>query len=265
MKRFIKLTLQFIIVLQCKAACLAQISSERIDLGIRAGGLLAGGYASIPVQYSFISNNQLQGQSNGHTVGYIVGLFTQLKTKDQRNYLQVDVLAISTPLKQRTTIPVSVDKAVTSLLGIPAVLVPNGASTTVDAASEPSLKAIEVPILLGRYFFNNRFRISAGPSLLFYYQADLIRNVSGQMSLDLANLKFSIPVNNALVQQLKLDEVFDLKPKPISWGINAEVGAAIRPFLDVNVRYGVPVGGIFQKSGITGYLGMVSVAVNCRF
>ncbi|RZK34418.1 MAG: PorT family protein, partial [Hymenobacter sp.] len=59
-------------------------------------------------------------------------------------------------------------------------------------------------------------------------------------------------------------EAQNLEVKDFTYALELGVGYSPIPLLDVDLRYAVPVGGVYKDSNITGFLGIATLTLGFR-
>ncbi|AQG80335.1 outer membrane beta-barrel protein [Spirosoma montaniterrae] len=248
----------FIAFLSSSVSAFAQGSFEG---GIKGGGTFTHGYTTIPAipLSATASTPQLNNKSNGIGTGYLFGLWGR-KNFDSF-YLQVELSYSSFLLKQKTDLSITAEQAFVLAGQVRPSIIPAQTPTAVNIVSESTLRAVNVPILFGKKWADGKIRAFAGPNLLFTDKAIVNRETTASInSLSVSattetNLKEPNPQNPAETA---------LEVKPFTYAIEAGVGYTFLRRLDLDVRYALPIGGIYENTNITGYLGIATVALGIK-
>ncbi len=229
--------------------------------GIRGGGTFTHGYTNIPAipLSATASTPELNNKSNGIGTGYSFGLWGR---KNFRSfYLQVELDYNSFLLKQKSDLFITAAEAFLLAGQVRPPAIPAQTPTTVNIVSESNLRAVNVPILIGKKWADGKVRAFAGPNLLFTDQARVSRvNTASIGSLSLStttetDLKNPNPQNPAETA---------LEVKPFTYAVEAGVGYTLLNRFDIDLRYALPIGGIYKNTDITGYLGITTVALGIK-
>lgn len=265
----IHMTLTALLVSAASAFAQNQPVTERRTLegGLKAGGTFTHGYTTIPAQPTGIVGvevPQLENQSNGIGTGYSAGLWGRKNFR--RGYIQAEITYNRFVLKQKTNVTLDVNANPLLAARLPLTFAPGLLNATLDATSESVLESINVPILLGRRFVNDKVRAYFGPNLIFVQKAEATRNSAGRVNANPA-IGFpgaDIPASVSTTNLLNRFEAANLEVKDFTYAL--EVGLGVSPIrsLDIDVRYAVPVGGVYKDRNIEGFLGIATVSIGYR-
>lgn len=235
------------------------MAQSRFEGGVKGGATFTHGYTtipSIPISAS-IAIPQLENKSNGIGTGYSFGIWGRQNIN--RLYVQVEVDYNRFLLKQTTNfiIPAGV-AAVLSGLTLPPQ-VPPQTSANVNFTSESVLESVNVPILLGKKWADGKFRAFIGPNLLFTRKAEAKR----QTAASIAGFTFNAPENTSDLKNPNPQNPLEryLEVKDFTYAAEFGVGYSFLRRFDLDVRYALPVGGVYKNKDITGYLGIATVSL----
>lgn len=239
----------------------APAQAQRV-FGVKAGGTFTHGATNIPAQpiSTGLQIPEINNKNNGIGVGYSAGIWGR---QDFGNiFLQAEVTYNRFVLKQKTDLTLDVNAlAVLARQQLP-VQIPNGLVTgTLHSDSESSLNSVNVPILIGKRFANQKVRVFAGPNFIFVAKAEGKQKITGQVNGNASIGVPTIPVSTERTTDLLSSDAGILQVKPFTVALEAGVGINPVPKLEVDLRYAVPVGGVYNDKGITGYLGIATLTV----
>ena len=254
------------LLLMPATAAMAQSSSPNasIEFGVKGGATFTHGFTNIPAQRvgaSSVDVPALNNKSNGIGFGYSGGLWA--RKNFNRFFVQAEVTYNRFVLKQKTDVTLDVNANPAIANALPISVSPGLINASLNIRSESVLEAINVPILFGKQFMDGRLRAYAGPNFIFVRKAEATRVSAGRLNENAA-IGFSetpIPASVGTTNLLNRYEAGNLEVKDFTYAL--ELGAsfsAIR-FLAVDVRYAVPVGGVYNDSNITGFLGIATVSL----
>ncbi len=248
-----------VLALLIGSAALAQTSFEG---GIKGAGTFTNGHTTIPpiAISSLATIPQIENKGNGTGTGYSFGLWGRKNFNSF--YVQVEATYNNYKLFQKAdlTIPAALAFGIAGT-SLPAQI-PASTPTAIAITSESILESVNVPILFGKKFANDRVRVFVGPNLLFTTKATATRNNLAtigtnslsfpQTSSDLKNPNPNDPTQVAL------------EVKPFTYAAEVGVGYTLARILDIDARYAVPVGGIYKNKDIKGYLGIASLSLGLK-
>lgn len=251
-------------------AALAQSTIPSVEYGIKGGATFVHGYTNIPAQPTSIVGVQvpaLENKNNGIGTGYSAGIFARFNNYNRKGYVQIELSYNRYLLKQRTNTTLDVNANPALAARLPISFAPGLLNATVDVTSESSIESFNVPVLFGRRLFNNRLRAYIGPNLLFVNKSQAQRTTQGQVNANNA-IGFStvipIPATDETTNLLSIREAANLQVKRVTWALEAGLGISPLRFLDIDVRYAVPAGGVYRDSNIKGYLGIATVTLGLK-
>ena len=152
------------------------------------------------------------------------------------------------------------------LRALPVSVAPGLVFATLNATSESALESINVPILIGKRWNNGKIRGYAGPNFLFVQKSEASRTTSGRINAN-QNIGFpevEIPERSETTNLLSRREAGILEVKDFTYALELGVGTSIIPNLEVDLRYAVPVGGVYKDNNISGFLGIGTVSLSYR-
>ncbi|GAB3262788.1 hypothetical protein GCM10027347_28740 [Larkinella harenae] len=235
-----------------------------IEIGIRGGGTFSHGYTVIPAQTLAprLEMPRIRNANNGIGTGYLGGIW--VRKNFERFFLQAELSYSSLVLKQKAFIE-RIDILAASEFGVnlPALFPPGMLYAQLNTTAEPSLNSIYVPLFIGKRDRANKWRVYGGPTLFFTHKAEAVRTASGRVE---ANPMIGFPaytVNN-ITDQVDLTEPEQaglLRVRNFNFGVEVGAGITLLKRVEVDLRYGLPVGGVFNDRGITGFIGYATLAV----
>ncbi|WP_080239013.1 outer membrane beta-barrel protein [Spirosoma rigui] len=265
MTTFSQLSLAALLFVSATAAT-AQSTAPGIEFGIKGGATFTHGFTNIPGQTirEGVQVPALENKSDGIGYGYSGGLWARKNFNSF--FVQAEVTYNRFVLKQKTNVTLDVNANAAIANALPISVAPGLVNATLDVTSESILEAIDVPILFGKRFMDGRLRAYAGPNFIFVQKAEAKRVNSGRINGNAA-IGFpetAIPPTSGTTNLLNKYEAGSLEVKDFTYAL--ELGAGFSPInkLDVDVRYAVPVGGVYKDSNITGFLGIATVSLAYR-
>ena len=247
-------------------AAMAQTSAPTagLEFGIKGGATFTHGFTNIPAQQvgtSGVEVPALTNRSNGIGFGYSGGLWARKSISTF--FIQAEVTYNRFVLKQKTDVTLDVNANPIIANALPISVLPGLINASLNITSESVLEAIDVPILFGKRFMGGRVRAYGGPTFIFVQKAEAKRVTAGQLNGN-STIGFPetpIPASNGVTNLRNKFEAANLEVTDFTYAL--EVGAGFSPvrFLDVDVRYAVPVGGVYNDSNITGFLGIATVSL----
>ena len=247
------------------SAAVAQTSIRDIEIGIKGGATFTNGYTTIPGQtVGSIQIPSLENKSNGFGYGYSGGIW--VRKNFNRFYIQAEATYNRFVLKQVGALTVDVNANPALSNAIPVSIQPGLVNATLNVVSESTLEAIDVPILFGKRWLNGKLRGYIGPNFIFVQKATAARTTDGAINAN-STVNFpltSIPPSNTTTNLLNKYDAQNLEVKDFTYA--AEIGLGITPvrFLDIDVRYAVPVGGVYKDKNIKGFLGIATVSLGIK-
>ncbi|RIV18995.1 PorT family protein [Fibrisoma montanum] len=247
----------------CSTVGLAQ---EPFEAGVKGGATFTHGYTRIPAVTVPVSASasvtipQLNNDNNGIGTSYSYGLWAR-KNYD-RFFIQVEADFNSFLLKQQTNLNVPAALAFTIARQPRPSIIPAETPTAVTIISESTLQSINIPILFGRRWVNGKIRGYLGPNLLFTTRAEVRRNTSATIG----GATITVPETTTDLKNPNLQNPTEaqLKVKAFTFAGEIGVGYTILNRIDLDARYAVPVGGVYENKAITGYLGIATVTLGYR-
>lgn len=252
------------VLLMSTTVSTAQTPVAEFEFGIKGGATFTHGFTNIPAQRvgtSGVDVPALNNKSNGIGLGYSGGVWA--RKNFSTFFIQAEVTYNRFVLKQKTNVTVDVNANPAIANALPVSVLPGLINASLNSTSESILGTINVPILFGKRFMDGRLRAYAGPSFIFIRKANATRVSAGQLNANAA-IGFSeipIPASSGTTNLLNRYEAGSLEVKDFTYAL--ELGAGFSPvkFLDVDVRYALPVGGLYNDSTITGFLGIATVSL----
>ena len=237
-------------------------AQQTVEGGIKGGATFTNGHTTIPAVpiNAALSVPQIENKGTGTGVGYSFGIWARKNFNGF--FVQVEADYNRFVLKQQAAFSVPAVLAA-SLAGttLPAQ-VPATTPTAIALTSESVLESVNVPILFGKKFANERLRAYIGPNLLFTNKATATRQGSGTL------LGQNLPLT-ATTSDLKKPNPASptesvLEVKPFTYAAEVGLGYTIGNLIDIDARYAVPVGGIYKNKDIKGYLGIATLSVGVK-
>ncbi len=241
-------------------------SVRSIELGIKGGGTFTQGFTNIPAQV--VDGAQIpavENKSNGIGFGYSGGLW--VRKNFPSFFIQAEATYNRFVLKQKTlplTVDVNANAALTNAL--PVSIQPGLVNVTLNLVSESVLESVNVPILIGKRWMGGRLRGYAGPNLIFVQKAQITRTTSGQINANptIGFPQIAIPAITATTDLQNKYVAQYLEVKDFTYALELGVGYTPINFLDIDIRYAVPIGGIYRDTKITGFLGIATVSLGFK-
>ena len=245
-------------------AAIAQTPTKGIEFGLKGGATITHGFTNIPAQTTGTSGVEVpafKNKSNGIGLGYSGGLWAR---KDIHSFfVQAEVTYNRFVLKQKTDVTVDVNANAAIANALPVSVIPGLLTASLNITSESVLETVSVPILFGKRFMDGRLRAYAGPSVIFIRKAEANRVSAGQLNANpaIGFPETPIPVLGGTTNLLNKFEARNLKVNDVTYGL--ELGAGFSPInrVAVDVRYALPVGGLYNDRKITGFLGFATVSL----
>lgn len=250
------------LLLMSATAAIAQTPAAGLELGIKGGGTFTHGFTNIPAQVvGTVEVPKLANKSNGIGFGYSGGLWARKNFSSF--FIQAEVTYNRFVLKQKTNVTLDVNANPAIANALPVSVLPGLVNASLTITSESALQTIDVPILFGKRFLDGRLRAYAGPSFIFFQKAEATRVTTGQIngSAAIGFPETPIPASGGTTNLLNRYEARNLEVKNVTYAF--ELGAGFSPIrqVDLDVRYALPVGGLYRDGGITGFLGMATVSL----
>ncbi|AUD02673.1 outer membrane beta-barrel protein [Spirosoma pollinicola] len=260
-----KLSQLSIAALLLLSASAAMAQTRPFEFGIKGGGTFTHGFTNVPAQtVGSVQVPALENKNNGIGYGYSGGLWARKNFNSF--FIQAEVTYNRFVLKQKTAVTLDVNANSTLANALPITVQPGLINASLNATSESVLEAVDVPILFGKRWMGGKLRGYAGPNFIFVQKATLSRTTSGVINANSA-VNFpqtDIPASSATTNLLNKYEAQNLEVKDFTYAVELGVGYSPVPFLDVDVRYAVPVGGVYKDSNITGFLGIATVSLGFK-
>ncbi|MBD2700620.1 outer membrane beta-barrel protein [Spirosoma sp. BT702] len=239
--------------------------TRSIEFGIKGGGTFTHGYTTIPGQnVGAVQVPTFDNKNNGIGIGYSGGLWA--RKNFSKFFIQAEVTYNRFVLKQKTNVTLDVNANTSLANALPVSVQPGLLTATLNVVSEPVLESINVPVLIGKRWMDGKLRSYAGPTLIVVQQAKAKRTTSGVLNAN-PNVSFPetpIPATTGTTNLLNKYEAQNLEVKDVTFGLEVGAGYSLLKFLDVDVRYALPVGGVYKDSTIKGFLGIGTVTLNYK-
>lgn len=257
-------------LLLVSGAALAQLPTRPVEFGLKGGATFVHGYTTIPAQPTGIVGvqvPQLDNKNNGIGTGYTAGAFVRFNNYNRKGYVQIELTYNRYLLKQKTNVTLDVNANPALAARLPISFAPGLLNATVDVTSESVIESFDVPVLFGRRVLHDKVRVFMGPTLLFVNKSEAVRNTQGQVNPNTAigfGTAIPIPATSETTNLLSPREATNLQVKRFTWALEAGVGISPLPFLDIDLRYAVPAGGVYKDTNIKGYLGIATLTAGIK-
>lgn len=236
-----------------------------MDFGIKGGGTFTHGFTTIPGQtVGSVQVPDLANKNNGIGYGYTGGLWAR---KNFSNFfIQAEVTYNRFVLKQKGIITVDVNANPALANALPVSVQPGLLNATLNVVSESVLQAVDVPIMIGKRWMDGRLRGYAGPNFIFVQKATATRTTDGVLNANssVAFPQTDIPATTGTTNLLNKYEAQNLEVKDFTYALELGVGYTPLPYLDVDLRYAAPVGGVYKDSSIKGFLGIATLSLGFK-
>jgi hypothetical protein len=243
----------------------AMAQTRPFEFGIKGGATFTHGFTKVPAQtIGSVQIPALENKNNGIGYGYSGGLWARKNFNSF--FIQAEVTYNRFVLKQKTNVTLDVNANRTLANALPVSVQPGLLNATLNATSESVLEAVDVPILFGKRWMGGKLRGYVGPNFIFVQKAELNRTTAGVIKANSA-IGFpqtDIPASSASTNLLNKFTAQNLEVKDFTYALELGVGYSPIPFLDVDVRYAVPVGGVYKDSNITGFLGIATLSLGFK-
>ncbi len=238
-----------------------------IEFGIKGGGTFTHGFTNIPAQTvgdAGVQVPELENKSNGIGYGYTGGLWARKNFNSF--FIQAEVTYNRFVLKQKTNVTLDVNANPALSNALPITVQPGLVNATLNVVSESVLEAIDVPILIGKRWMGGKLRGYVGPNFIFVQKAEANRTNSGIVNSNpaIGFPEAPIAATTGRTDLLNRYTAQNLEVKDFTYALELGVGFTPIRFLDVDVRYAVPVGGVYKDSNITGFLGIATVSLGFK-
>ena len=249
------------------SAAVAQNSGQSsffstIEGGVKGGATFTHGFTTIPGQaVGSVQIPDLANKSNGIGLGYSGGLW--VRKNFPAFFVQAEVTYNRFVLKQKGIITVDVNANPALANALPVSVQPGLLNAALNVVSESVLEAVDVPILFGKRWMDGKLRGYAGPNFIFVQKATVTRTTDGVLNANntVAFPETNIPATTSTTNLLNKYEAQNLEVRDFTYALELGVGYTPLPFLDVDLRYAVPVGGVYKDKGIKGFLGIATLSV----
>lgn len=238
------------------------VSIRSLEFGIKGGATFTHGFTNIPAQsVGGVEIPAVENKSNGIGLGYSGGIWAR---KNFSNFfIQAEATYNRFVLKQKTgaTVDINANQALANAL--PVSVQPGLLNATLNVVSESVLESVNVPILVGKRWMDGRLRGYIGPNLIFVQKAEVTRTTSGQINANtgIGFPQTTIPPTTGTTDLRNKYIAQYLEVKDFTYAVELGVGYSLLNALDVDVRYAVPVGGIYKDTKITGFLGIATISL----
>ncbi|MBD2751524.1 outer membrane beta-barrel protein [Spirosoma validum] len=252
-----------IVFLGSLSSALAQNTQpSSLEFGIKGGGTLTHGFTNIPAQtVDGVQIPAVENKSNGIGIGYTGGLWGRMNFP--HFFIQAEVTYNRYVLKQKTDVTVDINANPALANALPVSVQPGLLNASLNAVSESVLESVDVPILVGKRWMDGRLRGYIGPNFIFVQKAEVTRTTSGQINAN-TNVGFpqtTIPPTTGTTDLRNKYVAQYLEVKDFTYAVELGAGYSLLNGLDIDVRYAVPVGGIYKDTKITGFLGIATVSL----
>ena len=249
------------------SAAVAQNSGQSavfpaIEGGVKGGATFTHGFTTIPGQaVGSVQVPDLENKSNGVGTGYSGGLWVRKNVSTF--FIQAEVTYNRFVLKQQGVLTVDVNANPTLANALPVSVQPGLLNATLNVMSESVLEVVDVPVLFGKRWMDGKLRGYAGPTFIFIQKATATRATSGILNANsaVAFSQMDIPATTGTTNLLNRYEARNLEVKDFTYALELGAGYTPLPYLDVDFRYALPVGGLYKDQGIKGFLGIATVSV----
>ncbi|MFD2937275.1 outer membrane beta-barrel protein [Spirosoma flavum] len=247
------------------SAAMAQTSVRPFEFGIKGGATFTHGFTNVPAQaVGSVQVPALENKNNGVGYGYSGGLWARKNFNSF--FIQAEVTYNRFVLNQKTAVTLDVNANPALANALPISVQPGLLNASLNATTQSVLEAVDVPILFGKRWMGGKLRGYIGPNFIFVQKATLERTTSGVINANSA-VSFpqtNIPATTGKTNLLNKYEGQNLEVKDFTYAVELGVGFSPVRFLDVDVRYAVPVGGVYKDSNITGFLGIATVSLGLK-
>lgn len=262
--KLIQLSLVALFLLSASST-FAQAPVQEFEFGIKGGATFTHGYTNIPAQtVGSVQVPALENKNNGIGYGYSGGLWARKNFNSF--FIQAEVTYNRFVLKQITDVTLDVNANPSLANALPVSVQPGLVNATLNVVSESVLEAIDVPILFGKRWMGGKLRGYIGPNFIFVQKAQATRTNTGQINASSAvNFPLTpIPATTSTTNLLNKYEAQNLEVKDFTYAVELGVGFTPVRFIDVDVRYAVPVGGVYNDKNIKGFLGIATVSLGFK-
>ena len=200
-------------------------------------------------------------KSNGVGVGYSGGLWA--RKNFNTFFIQAEVTYNRFVLKQKTNLSIDVNANADLANALPVSVQPGLLNANLNITSESILEAVDVPVLIGKRWMGSKLRGYAGPNFIFVQKATANRTTTGQIdeNTSVGFPQTPIPPTTGTTDLRNKYVAQYLEAKDFTYALELGAGYSLTDALDIDVRYAVPVGGIYKDTKITGFLGIATVTV----
>lgn len=257
--------LSFAALLLLGASATAQTNNRSLEIGIKGGATFTHGYTNITGQtVGSVTIPTLYNKNNGIGYGFSGGIWA--RKNFSRFFIQVEATYNRFVLKQVGPLTVDVNANPALANAIPVSIQPGLVNASLNIVSESTLEAIDVPILFGKRWMNGKLRGYIGPNFIFVQKASATRITSGAINAN-TTVNFpqtDIPATTTTTNLLNKYDAQNLEVKDFTYAVELGIGYTPIRFLDVDVRYAVPVGGVYKDTSIKGFLGIATVTLGFK-
>lgn len=235
------------------------------EFGIKGGATFTHGFTHVPAQtLGSVQVPALENKNNGIGYGYSGGLW--VRKNFNSFFIQAEVTYNRFVLKQKTAVTLDINANPALANALPVSVQPGLLNASLNATSESILEAVDVPVLFGKRWMGGKVRGYVGPNFIFVQKAQLNRTTVGVINAN-PSVSFpqtDIPTSTGSTNLLNRYEALNLEVKDFTYALELGAGYSPMPCLDVDVRYAVPIGGVYKDSNITGFLGIATVTLGFR-
>lgn len=249
----------FSALLMTTTVAFAQV--DPVEIGIKGGATFTHGHTTLPVQQltATVQVPRIENKNNGIGTGYSFGIWG--RKNFNTFFIQVEADYNSFVLKQKTNFSVAAGVA-GALAGIPVPSIYASAPTTVNLMSTSTLHSINIPVLFGKRFLNEKLRVYLGPNFQYNSKASADRTTSGRINLT-ATQGIDVPASTATTD-LTSENAGILRVQKFTYSAEVGIGYTFLNRIDIDARYAAPVGGVYRNNDIKGYLGIATLTAGIR-
>ncbi|GAB3950630.1 hypothetical protein GCM10028805_29080 [Spirosoma harenae] len=244
---------------------MAQSDIPSFEGGIKGGGTFTHGYTTIPgQQVGSVTVPDLKNQNNGIGYGYSGGIW--IRKNFDNFFIQAEATYNRFVLNQKSAITLDINASSAIANALPVSVQPGILNASLNVVSQSVLEAVDVPILIGKRWMDGKLRGYVGPNLIFIQKAEATRTTNGVLNANAA-VSFpetTIPASTGTTNLLNKYEAQNLEVKDFTYAVELGVGITPIRFLDVDVRYALPVGGVYKDNTIKGFLGIATVSLGIK-
>lgn len=253
------------LLLASVSSAIAQSSIRDIEFGLKGGPTFTHGFTSIPAQsVDGVQVPAVENKSNGIGLGYSGGLWARKHFGNL--FIQTEVTYNRYLLKQKTDVTLDVSANAALANALPVSVQPGLLSATLNVVSESVLGSVDVPILIGKQWMNGKLRGYAGPNFIFVQKAEVTRTTRGQVNANssIGVPQTPIPVSTGTTDLRNKYVASYLETKDFTYALEVGVGYSPISSLEFDLRYALPIGGIYKDTRITGFLGIATLSLGFK-